>query len=111
VEFEDTRKNYGETRVICYGLLDRSTPVQPTDTTQYGSRGGNRTERCDRHCGRAAASVGAVDATAGAKDSRQRRATPIQAASRAVHSSGTAVTRDAVDASSSIPGALVNTDA
>ena len=40
VEFEDTRKNYGETRVICYGLLDRSTPVQPTDTTKYGRAAG-----------------------------------------------------------------------
>ncbi len=40
VEFEDTRKHYGETRVICYGLLDLSTPVQPTDTTQYGRAAG-----------------------------------------------------------------------
>lgn len=40
VELEDTRTNYGETRVICYGLLDLSTPVQPTDTTQYGRAAG-----------------------------------------------------------------------
>ena len=40
VEFEDTRKNYGETRVICYGLLGLSTPVQPTDTTKYGRAAG-----------------------------------------------------------------------
>ena len=63
MEFEDTRNNYGETRVICYGLLDLFHFGTAAQYDAVRSRGGNRTERCDRHCGRAAASVGAADAS------------------------------------------------
>ena len=37
VEIEDTRKNYGETRVICYGLLDGRMVV-----VGYTPRGADR---------------------------------------------------------------------
>jgi uncharacterized DUF497 family protein len=37
VEIEDTRKNYGETRVICYGLLDGRMVV-----VSYTPRGADR---------------------------------------------------------------------
>jgi uncharacterized DUF497 family protein len=37
VEIEDTRKNYGETRVICYGLLEGRMVV-----VGYTPRGANR---------------------------------------------------------------------
>ena len=37
VEFEDTRKNYGETRVICYGLLEGRMVV-----VGYTPRGADR---------------------------------------------------------------------
>jgi len=37
LEMEDTRKNYGETRVICYGLLEGRIVV-----VGYTSRGADR---------------------------------------------------------------------
>lgn len=37
VEFEDTRKNYGETRIICYGLLEGRMVV-----VGYTPRGADR---------------------------------------------------------------------
>jgi uncharacterized DUF497 family protein len=37
VEIEDTRKNYGETRVICYGLLEGRMVV-----VGYAPRGADR---------------------------------------------------------------------
>ena len=37
VEIEDTRKNYGETRIICYGLLDGRMVV-----VGYTPRGADR---------------------------------------------------------------------
>lgn len=37
LEFEDTRKNYGETRVICYGLLEGRLVV-----VGYTPRGADR---------------------------------------------------------------------
>ena len=48
VSVEDTRKDYGERRIICYGTLAGSSPARGRYRTMEGHRPGRQTRMAER---------------------------------------------------------------